>query len=173
MVEKRSGVITFKGKPMTLIGPQVAVGQKAPEFTVVDSSLSPVTLASSKGKARLISVVPSLDTPVGDAQTKRFNDEAAKLGDKVEILTVSMDLPFAQKRWCGALSNVRVKTASDYKDRSFGTNYGVLIDELKLLTRSIFVVDASDTVRYVEYVKEVTEHPNYEAALAAVRKAAG
>ena len=166
--QERTGVVTFKGNPLTLRGPKIKVGDKAPDFQVLAQDLSPVTLATVKGKTLLISVVPSVDTPVCDAQTKRFNQEAAKL-PKVEILTVSMDLPFAQKRWCGAAGNDKVKVVSDHKDGSFGKAYGVLIKELRLLSRSIFLVDQTGTVRYVEYVPEVTSHPNYGAALAAAR----
>ncbi len=169
--QERNGVVKFKGNPLTLIGPEIKIGSKAPEFQVWAQDLSPVTLASSQGKTRLISVVPSLDTPVCDAQTRRFNEEASKLPN-VEVLTISMDLPFAQKRWCGAAGIDRVKVLSDHKDASFGNAYGVLIKELRLLSRSIFVVDGSGTVRYVEYVPEVTTHPNYDAALAATRQLA-
>ena len=169
--QERNGVITFKGNPLTLIGPEVKVGATAPDFHVLGQDLSPVTLAQSQGKVRLISVVPSLDTPVCDQQTRRFNEEAAKLKN-VEILTISMDLPFAQKRWCGAAGITNIKVVSDHKDASFGKAYGVLIKELRLLSRSIFVVDGAGTVRYVEYVSEVTSHPNYDTALAAVRSLA-
>ena len=169
--QERKGVVTFKGGPLTLVGPEIRVGSKAPEFQVLAQDLSPVTLASSQGKTRLISVVPSLDTPVCDTQTRRFNEEAAKL-PSVEILTISMDLPFAQKRWCGAAGISRVTVLSDHKEASFGKAYGVLIKELRLLSRSIFIVDSAGTVRYVEYVPEVTSHPNYDAALAAVRSLA-
>lgn len=169
--KERTGVVTFKGNPMTLIGSEVKVGQKAPDFQVVAQDLSPVTLASSRGKTRLISVVTSLDTGICDAQTKRFNEEAAKLPNTA-ILTISADLPFAQKRWCGAAGIDKVQVLSDYKDVSFGAAYGVLMKELRLLSRAIFVVDASDTVRYVEYVPEVASHPNYDAALAATRQTA-
>ena len=167
--QERNGVITFKGNPLTLIGPEMKAGQKAPDFQVLAQDLSPATLASSRGKIRLISVVPSLDTPVCDQQTRRFNQEAAKLPN-VAILTISADLPFAQKRWCGAAGIDKVQVLSDHKEMSFATAYGVLIKELRLLSRSIFVIDASDTVRYVEYVPEVTSHPNYDAALAAARQ---
>ena len=167
--KERTGVVTFKGNPLTLIGPEIQVGQKAPDFHVLAQDLSPVTLASSQGKARLISVVPSLDTPVCDAQTKRFNHEAAQLSN-VAGLTISADLPFSQKRWCGAAGIDKVQVLSDHKDASFATAYGVLIKELRLLSRSIFVIDASDTVRYVEYVPEVTSHPNYDAALQVARQ---
>ena len=166
--KERTGIVTFKGNPLTLIGPAITAGQKAPEFQVLAQDLSVVTLASSRGRTRLISVVPSLDTPVCDAQTRRFNQEAAKL-PSVAILTISADLPFAQKRWCGAAGIDKVQVLSDHKEASFGTAYGVLIKELRLLSRSVFVIDASDTVRYVEYVPEVTSHPNYDAALAVAR----
>lgn len=170
MAQERAGVVTFKGNPITLIGPEIKVGDKAPNFTVHKNLLTEVSLADYAGKVKLISVVPSLDTGVCDQQTRRFNEEAAKLGDKVVVLTISVDLPFAQSRWCGAAGVDKVETLSDYKTKSFGQAYGVLIKELQLLMRSIFVIDANDTVRYVEYVKEMTEHPNYEAALEAVKK---
>jgi len=169
LAKERTGVVTFKGKPMTLVGPELKAGQKAPDFQVLAQDLSPVTLAGSRGKTRLISVVTSLDTGICDAQTKRFNEEAAQLPNTA-ILTISADLPFAQKRWCGASGVDKVQVLSDYKDASFGTAYGVLMKELRLLSRAIFVVDTTDTVRYVEYVPEVTSHPNYDAALAAVRQ---
>jgi thiol peroxidase len=163
--------ITFKQNPMTLIGNEVKVGDTAPDFTVLANDLSPVTLQDSKGKTRLISVVPSLDTGTCDAQTRKFNESAAELGDDVVILTVSNDLPFAQKRWCAAAGIDSVQTLSDHRDLSFGEAYGVAIDELRLLTRSIFVVDSNDKVTYVEYVPEATEHPNYEKAIEAVKAA--
>jgi thiol peroxidase len=173
MPQEKPNAVTFKGNPLTLIGPDIKVGDKAPNFQVIAKDLSPVTLDSSKGKVRLISVVPSLDTPVCDQQTRRFNEEAAKLPSTVEVLTVSADLPFAQARFCGAANIDRVKTLSDHRELSFGQAYGVLIKELKLLARSVFVIDATDRVQYLEIVKEVTNHPNYDAALAAVRKVAG
>ncbi len=169
--QERSGAATFKGNPLTLRGPEITVGSKAPDFQAVGQDLSPVTLRTFAGKTLLISVVPSLDTPVCDAQTKRFNQEASKLPN-VAILTISMDLPFAQKRWCGAAGIDKVTVVSDYKDASFGKAYGVLIKELRLLSRSIFLVDRSGTITYVEYVPEVTSHPNYDAALAAAKKLA-
>ncbi|HSO58248.1 MAG TPA: thiol peroxidase, partial [Paenisporosarcina sp.] len=147
------------------------VGDTAPNFTVLANDLSPVTLQDSKGKTRLISVVPSLDTGTCDAQTRKFNESAAELGDDVVILTVSNDLPFAQKRWCAAAGIDSVQTLSDHRDLSFGEAYGVAIEELRLLTRSIFVVDSNDKVTYVEYVPEATEHPNYEKAIEAVKAA--
>ncbi|PYI56450.1 thiol peroxidase [Paenibacillus flagellatus] len=170
MAQERAGAATFKGNPITLIGPEIKVGDKAPNFTVNKNLVTEATLADYAGKVKLISVVPSLDTGVCDQQTRRFNEEAANLGDKVVILTVSVDLPFAQSRWCGAAGVDKVETLSDYKAKSFGQAYGVLIKELQLLMRSIFVVDENDTVRYVEYLGEMTEHPNYEAAIEAVKK---
>ena len=162
--------ITFKGNPMTLVGPELKVGDAAPDFTVVDNGLAPVNLASYAGKVKVISAVPSLDTPVCDTETRRFNQEAAKLPGAVAVLTVSLDLPFAQKRWCGAAGIDKVVTLSDYRDRSFGLAYGVLIDELKLLSRSIFVLDQNNTIRYIQHVPEVTQEPDYDAVLAAVRQ---
>ena len=160
---------TFKHNPVTLLGNEVKVGDKAPDFTVLANDLSPVSLKDSEGKIRLFSVVTSLDTGVCDAQTRRFNEAAAELGDNVIIYTVSMDLPFAQKRWCGAAGIEAVQTVSDHREGSFGQAYGVLIESLRLLTRSVFVVDAQGTVTYVEYVPEATDHPNYEAAIEAVK----
>jgi thiol peroxidase len=145
-------------------------GDKAPDFNVVDNSLKPVTLAGTGNSVRIFSVVPSLDTPVCDAQTKRFNEEAAKLPN-VDIFTISMDLPFAQKRWCGAFGVDKVKMLSDHRDGSFGASYGTLIKELRIESRAIFVVDKNNTIRHAEYVKEVGDFPNYESALAAARAA--
>ena len=167
--QERHGAVKFKGNPLTLVGPEVKIGSQAPDFSVLAQDLSPVTLSTVKGKTLLLSVTPSLDTPVCDAQARRFNQEAAKLPG-VEILNISMDLPFAQKRWCGAAGIDRVKVLSDHKEASFGRAYGTLIKELRLLTRAIFVVDGGGTVRYVEYVPKVTSHPNYDAALAAVKQ---
>ncbi|MFP7736543.1 thiol peroxidase [Priestia aryabhattai] len=162
--------VTFAGNPVTLLGSQLKVGEKAPNFTVLTNDLSEVTLNDSKGYVRLISVVPSIDTGVCDAQTRRFNEEAAKLGN-VKVLTVSVDLPFAQKRWCGSNGIENVQTLSDHRDLSFGEAFGVAIKELRLLARSVFVVDSNDLVTYAEYVDEVTEHPNYEAAIEAAKAA--
>ncbi|MFC0270301.1 thiol peroxidase [Metabacillus herbersteinensis] len=162
--------ITFKNNPVTLKGNEVKVGDSAPDFTVLANDLSPVTLADSKGTVRLISVVPSIDTGVCDAQTRRFNEEASKLGN-VQVLTISVDLPFAQKRWCAANGLENVKTLSDHRDLSFGEAYGVAIQELRLLARAVFVVDGNDKVVYVEYVSEATNHPDYEAALEAAKSA--
>jgi len=155
---------------MTLIGPELKPGDKAPDFSVVDGTLKPVTLSDTGSSVRIFSVVPSLDTPVCDAQTKRFNEEAASLPG-VEIFTVSMDLPFAQKRWCGAFGVDKVKMLSDHKDGSFGASWGTLIKELRIESRAIFVLNKDNSVRYVEYVKEVADFPNYDAALAAARSA--
>ncbi|MEK3909723.1 thiol peroxidase [Paenibacillus sp. FSL H7-0331] len=170
MAQERTGVATLKGNPITLVGNEVKVGDKAPDFTVNKNLLEQATLADYAGKVKLISVVPSLDTGVCDAQTRRFNEEAAKLGDNVVVLTISVDLPFAQARWCGAAGIDKVITLSDYKNHSFGLAYGVLIKEIHLLMRSIFVLDANDNVQYVEYLGEMTEHPNYENAIEAVKK---
>src|SRR3990167_5327177 len=170
MVE-RKGAITLRGNPMTLVGPELKAGEKAPDFKLVGNDMKPVTLADTAGKVRIIAAVPSLDTPVCDAETRRFNEEAGNLPG-VEILTVSVDLPMAQSRWCGAAGVKNVRTLSDYRDRAFGTAYGVLIQEILLDARAIFVLDKDNTVRYVEYVKEVAEHPNYTAALEAAKKLA-
>ena len=167
----RKGAVRFKGNPMTLVGPELKTGSKAPDFEALATDLSTVTLSSFKGKPVLISVVHSLDTSVCDAQAKRFNEEAAKLPN-VTALNISMDLPFAQRRWCGAAGADRIQTLSDHRHASFGAAYGTLIQELRLLSRAIFVVDGAGTVRYVEYVPEVTSHPDYDAALAAVRQIA-
>lgn len=167
---ERPGATTMRGNPLTLVGPELKPGDKAPDFHLVDNSLKPVNLADTGRNVRIISVVPSLDTPVCDAQTKRFNEEAAKL-PAVDIITVSMDLPFAQKRWCGAFGVDNVKMLSDHKDASFGTSYGTLIKDLRIESRAIFVLDRDNTVRHVEYVREVADFPNYEAALSAARAA--
>ena len=169
---ERPGATTMRGNPLTLIGPELKAGDPAPDFSVIDSALKPVTLADTAGHVRIISVVPSLDTPVCDAQTKRFNEAAASLPG-IDILTVSMDLPFAQKRWCGAFAVDKVKMLSDHKDASFGSNYGTLIKELRIESRAIFVIDRNNRVSYAEYVKEVADHPNYESALQAARSAFG
>ena len=168
-MEERSGITTFKGNPVTLLGPELKVGDKAPDFSLVDNSLTSVTLADFKGKTKIISTVPSLDTPVCDTETRRFNQEAAKLPDNIVVLTVSLDLPFAQKRWCGAAGIDRVATLSDYREQAFGLAYGVLIKELKLLSRSIFVLDGDDTIRYIQHVPEITTEPDYDAVLEAAK----
>ena len=165
---ERPGAATLKGNPLTLIGPELKEGDKAPNFDVVDNSLNPVDLAKTGNAIRIFSVVPSLDTPVCDAQTKRFNDETAKLPG-VEIYTISMDLPFGQKRWCGAFGVDKVKMLSDHRNASFGAAYGTLIKELRIESRAIFVVGKDNVIRYVEYVKEVADFPDYEGALNAAR----
>jgi thioredoxin-dependent peroxiredoxin len=168
---ERPGATTMRGRPLTLVGPELKTGDKAPEFDAVNDSLQPINLKGTGDGVRIFSVVPSLDTPVCDAQTKRFNEEAAKLPG-VQFYTVSMDLPFAQKRWCGAYGVDKVKMVSDHKSGSFGENYGTLIKDLRIESRAIFVVDKDDTIKHVEYVKEVADHPNYDAALEAARSLA-
>ncbi|WP_339233465.1 thiol peroxidase [Oceanobacillus sp. FSL W7-1281] len=155
---------TFKQEPVTLLGEEQKAGNNAPDFTVLANDLSEKTLADYEGKVKLISVVPSLDTGVCSEQTRRFNEEAASL-DNVSVLTISMDLPFAQKRWCGANGIENVETLSDHRSVDFGEKYGVLIEELRLLARSIFVVDENNKITYVEYVSEVSDHPDYDAVL--------
>jgi len=167
---EQKGLITFKGSPLTLVGNQVKVGQKAPEFVGIDNNLSPVKFSSYLGKVCIISSVVSLDTPVCDMQTRKFNEEASRLDPNVVILTISMDLPFAQKRWCGAAGVEKIQTLSDHRDASFGTSYGVLIKELRLLARAIFLVDRKGVLQYKELVKEVTQEPNYNAVLNELKK---
>ena len=162
--------VTFNDSPVTLLGSEIKVGDNAPNFNVVSNDLEDKTLDDYKGKVKLISVVPSLDTGVCSDQTKRFNEEADKLGN-VQLLTISMDLPFAQTRWCSAEGVKSIEILSDHREASFGTNYGVLIEELRLLARSIFVVDSNNKITYVEYVSEVTNHPDYEKALEAAKQA--
>jgi thiol peroxidase len=169
MITERPNGTTMRGNPLTLMGPELRPGDKAPAFTARTLDLKSFTLDDTKGKIRLFSAVPSLDTPVCDAETRRFNLEASKLGDKVEIVTISMDLPFAQKRWCAAAGIDKIQLVSDYFDRSFSQAYGTLIKELRLSSRAIFVVDGQNTIRYVEYVHEVADHPDYEKALSAVK----
>ncbi len=164
--------VTLKGNPMVVVGPELHAGDKAPDFDCVDMAMKPVRLADTGHTVRIFSVVPSLDTPVCDAQTKRFNDEAAKLSG-VEIYTISVDLPFAQKRWCNNFAIDRVKMLSDHKDVSFGQHYGTLIRDLRIESRAIFVVDRDGIIRHVQYVKEVGEHPDYEPALRTARALAG
>ena len=163
--------VTFKGTTMHLSGNQPAVGQKAPDFTLTATDMSPKGLKDFAGKVLVLVSVPSLDTPVCDMEVRRFNKEAAALSDKVRIVAVSCDLPFAQARWCGAAGVAAVSSLSDHRDVSFGTNYGVLIKELRLLARAVFVVGADGVLRYVQLVPEVTHEPDYDAVLEAVRKA--
>ena len=169
-MEEHAGKVTMRGNPLTLVGKEIQIGDQAPDFRVLDNDLSPVQLSSYQGKICVISSVPSLDTPVCDMETRRFNDEAGKLGSDVVILTISMDLPFAQKRWCGAAGVDKVITLSDHLDASFGEAYGLLIKELRLLARAVFVVDREGIVQYIQLVKEVADEPDYDAVLDAVRK---
>jgi thiol peroxidase len=167
---ERTGVITFKGAPLTLLGSELKVGDKAPDVQLVANDLSPAALSSYKGKIVILSAVPSLDTPVCAIETRRFNAEAVGLGADVVVLTVSVDLPFAQKRYCGAEGIDRVVTLSDYKSGEFGLKYGVMIKELRLLAREIFVLDKDGVIRYIQIVKEVSHEPDYAAVLDAVKK---
>jgi len=173
MSQERTGVITFKGGPLTLVGPELKPGDQAPDFTVIDGDLNEMTLAGTAGKVRLISTVPSLDTPVCEEQTRKFNQAAAALPNNVALLTMSADLPFAQKRFCSTAGIDRIQVLSDHRELSFARNYGLLIKELKLLTRAVVLVGADDKIAYLEIVKEVTDHPDYEKALNAARTAAG
>jgi thioredoxin-dependent peroxiredoxin len=168
IMEERKGLVTMKGKPVTLVGQTVKVGQKAPDFEVTANDLSPVKFSSFAGKVCIIASVPSLDTSVCDMETRKFNEKAAQLGSDVAVLTISMDLPFAQKRWCGAAGIKNVQTLSDYRDASFGNAYGVLIKDLRLLARAVFVVDKKGVVRYLQIVPEIATEPDYDAALKAV-----
>ncbi|MFA5516926.1 MAG: thiol peroxidase [Desulfuromonadales bacterium] len=170
LIREKAAAVKFKGNPMTLLGEDILVGSQAPEFQVVTNDLKPVTLRDSAGKVRLITVVPSLDTGVCDTMTRTFNQKAAALPESVVAYTISLDLPFAQKRWCGNAGIEKVQTLSDYQDRAFGLAYGVLIKELKLLARAVFVIDQKGMVAYREIVPEVTDEPDYDAALAAVKK---
>lgn len=167
----RSGAVTFKGNPITLAGEAVAVGQAAPDFKLhyFEGGMQELTLADLKGKPSLISVVPSLDTPVCATQTKTFNEKLGELSDKINAVTVSLDLPFGMNRFCGAESITNIRPASDYQDRNFGNSWGTLIEELKIMARAIFVLDADGKVAHVEYVSEVAEEPDYDAALAALK----
>ena len=167
----RAGAVTFKGMPLTLAGDAVEVGQSAPDFTVhyYQDGLQTISKADVAGKPTMISVVPSLDTPVCQTQTKKFNGELAALGDQVNAVTISLDLPFAMGRFCGAEDISSMQVGSDYQDRNFGQNWGMLIEELKLLARGVFVLDASGTVVHAETVSEVTDEPNYDSALSALK----
>lgn len=169
-MERRKGVVTMGGNPVTLLGKEAKVGDKAPDFTVLKTDLTPFTLKDAGDKIKIISVVPSLDTGICELQTINFNQTASELGDDVIILTISVDLPFAQKRFCGAKGIDRVITLSDHKDLSFGLNYGFVMEEHRLLARGIVILDKDNTIRYVEYVNEVTTHPDYDKALEAVKK---
>ncbi len=168
-MKERKNLITMKGKPLTLLGKDVKVGDKAPNFKVIANDLSSVDFSSFRGKICVITSVPSLDTSTCDRMTRRFNEEAAKLGSDVTVLTISMDLPFAQKRWCGAAGINNVQTLSDHTDASFGTAYGVLIKELRLLARAVFIVDRDGIVRYTQLVSELSNEPDYQPVLDAVK----
>ena len=172
MSTERPHAVTMKGNPLTLIGPELKAGDLAPDFAVVGKDLKTVRLSDTEGRARVFSVVPSLDTPVCDTQTRRFNQEASHLPG-IEIYTISMDLPFAQSRWCAAAGVDHVVMLSDHRDADFGRHYGTLIKELRLNSRAIFVVDEENRIHYVEYVPEVGSHPDYEAALQAIRELTG
>jgi len=169
-MNERTGLVTMRGNPITLLGQELEVGDPAPDFAVIGTDLKQVNFSSFGGKVCVIYSVPSLDTPVCDTTTRRFNEEASRLGPQVTILTVSMDLPFAQARWCGAAGVEAVKTLSDHREASFGNAYGVLIKEMRLLARAVFVVDRDGLVRHIEIVKEIAEEPDFDAALDAVKK---
>ena len=169
-MEERSAAVTMHGNPLTLLGAELNVGDSIPDSDVLDNDLNAVKLSSFQGKICVISTVPSLDTPTCDMETRRFNETAGQLGDDVVILTVSTDLPFAQKRWCGAAGVDKVVTLSDHRDAAFGTAFGVLIKELRLLGRSIFVVDRNGVIQYIQHVKELSEEPDYDAVIEAVKK---
>ena len=170
---ERAGLVTMKGKPVVLLGDGVAPGQAAPDFVAIDNDMNEVRLSSFRGKVVVLSAVPSLDTPVCSTETRRFNEEAGRLGDDVVVLTISMDLPFAQKRWCAAEGIKAVKTLSDHREAAFGRAYGVLIKDLRLLARAIFVADRQGRLTYVQLVKEIASEPDYDAVLKAVRQALG
>ena len=169
-MKERVGAITRRGNPLTLLGDELRVGDMAPELELLDNDLSPIKLSTFRGKVCIITSVPSLDTPVCDMETRRFNEEAGRLGEDVVILIISMDLPFAQKRWCGSAGVDKVTTLSDHREAAFGKAYGVLIKELRLLARAVFVVDREGRIQYIQLVKELTEEPDYDAVLGAARK---
>ncbi|MDY6820452.1 MAG: thiol peroxidase [Deferribacterota bacterium] len=167
---EQKNAITMKGQPLTLVGAELKVGDKAPDFTVVDNNLKEKSLDDFRGKIKLFSTTPSLDTPVCDAQVKRFNEEATKLHNNIQIINISMDLPFAMARFCQSNNIDRVLTLSDHREASFGLNYGVLIKELRLLARAIFIVDSNDIIKYIEIVKEATNHPDYDRAINSLKE---
>ena len=169
-MEERSAAVSMHGNPLTLVGKELSVGDSAPDLELLDNDLNPIKLSSFQGRICVISAVPSLDTPVCDMETRRFNEAAGQLGDNVVILTISVDLPFAQKRWCGAAGVENVVTLSDHRDTAFGTAFGVLIKELRLLGRSIFILDQNGSIQYIQNVKELSEEPDYDAVLEAVQK---
>jgi thiol peroxidase len=167
-MEERVGIVSMRGKPLTLVGNEVRVGDEAPDFVVLTNDLSPVRFSSFRGKVCVLSSVPSLDTPVCNAQTRRLDHEAERLGADVVILTISMDLPFAQKRWSDDAGMNRVQTLSDHRDASFGTSYGLLIKEFRFLARALLLVDRDGVIRYIQIVREATDEPDYESALSAL-----
>lgn len=169
-MSERTGIITMHGNPLTLVGSEVKTGDTAPDATLLDNDLKPVSISSYRGRVCVISSVPSLDTPVCDIETRRFNQEAEELGKDVIILTVSMDLPFAQKRWCGAAGVDRVITLSDHRDASFGKAYGMLIKELRLLARAVHIIDSEGTVRYIQIVNELSEEPDYTEVIDQIKR---
>jgi len=168
-MSEQKRIVTMKGNPLALVGNKVSVGETAPDFVVIDNNLTPVKFSSFRGRICIISSVPSLDTPVCDLETKMFNEEAGRLEKDVVILTISMDLPFAQKRWCAAAGVDKVQTLSDHRDASFGNAFGVLIGDLRLLARAVFLVDQKGAIRYIQLVKEITNEPNYEEIWAALK----
>jgi thioredoxin-dependent peroxiredoxin len=169
-MQERVGLVTMRGNPLTLVGNEVKVGETAPDFVALDNNLTPVKLSAYRTRICIISSVPSLDTPVCDNETRKFNEEAMKLGEKVQIITISMDLPFAQKRWCGAAGVNKIQTLSDHKEAQFGTTYGVLIKELRLLARAVFLVDQKGILQYTQLVKEISNEPNYEEIWSVLKK---
>jgi thiol peroxidase len=166
---ERPGIVTMKGNPLTLVGNEAIIGEPSPDFTVVNNNLEPVRFSAYRGKTCIISSVPSLDTPVCDTETRRFNEEAASLGPNVAVITISMDLPFAQKRWCAAAGIDKVETLSDHRTASFGMAYGVLIKELRLLARAVFIVDRQGVLKYSQLVKEIASEPDYSAVFGALK----
>lgn len=169
-MKERAGLVTMRGNLLTLVGNEVEIGEVAPDFVALDPNLTPIKLSSYRNKICVISSVPSLDTPVCDMETRKFNEEATRLGDKIQILTISMDLPFAQKRWCGAAGVNKIQILSDHRDAQFGLAYGVLIKELRLLARAVFLVDQKGILRYMQLVKEIANEPNYEEIWSALKK---
>jgi len=169
-MQERPGLITMRGNPLTLVGNEVKKGEVAPDFMVLDNSLTPIKFSSYRNRLCIISSVPSLDTPICDIETRKFNEEASKLGEKIQILTISMDLPFAQKRWCGAAGVNKIQTLSDHRDAQFGIAYGVLIKELRLLARAVFLVDHKGILQYTQLVKEISNEPNYDEIWNALKK---
>jgi thiol peroxidase len=170
MMKERPALVTMRGNPLTLVGDEVKIGDAAPDFEALDPNLKPIKLSSYRNKICIISSVPSLDTPVCDIETRKFNEKASKLGEEVQILTISMDLPFAQKRWCGAAGVDKIQTLSDHREAQFGLAYGVLIKELRLLARAVFLVDQKGILQYMQLVKEISNEPNYDEIWSALKK---